>query len=248
MNRALTFLFTLGIPCVAGCRDAGAGTARAVTGTQYIVGVDVSGSRTPTQLAEAQRLIIGLIERMSFGDRLVMIEAYRAYSDSAVQWQDSVSAAVDPARPRSRERRALERFHAVAPAVASTFFDVERSRTIQTTDLLYTVGRAADYAKAAGGRKTIVLLLSDMLNSTPEVNMERISGVPSGRWIDVRKQENRLPDLSGVCIYVVGADVTSSRGAAVRAFWKRYFEASGANFEARRYRTMVSDPTEIRCS
>jgi hypothetical protein len=214
---------------------------------QIIVGIDISGSRTPSQLREEQAVIDGLIERMSFGDRIILIETYRTGIDSAGQWQDSIPATRRPDVITGRDRNNLEQFRVVASQMASTFFDPEQSRKVKSTDLFHTLARAADYATSANGRMTTLVLLSDMLQSTAEVNMERAGGVPPDSWINQRKAEGRLPDLHGVCVFVVGADPLSSTGARVRKFWQRYFDATGATFGPANYRNMVADAAELRC-
>ena len=228
------------------CRDAEADPPPA--GAQYIVGIDISGSRTPTQLDEASDLLAGLIGRLSNGDRLVLVETYQTGADAARQFDDSIPAPRRAGRLTAGERKKAERFRSSAALVARTYFDTTRSKQIRTTDLLTTLGRAADYAKAGQGRPTTVLLLSDMLNATPELNMERAGGIPDRAWIARRQAEGRLPDLRGVCVFAVGADVRSKRGAEARAFWRAYFAAAGARFADGNYRNMVSDPAEVRCS
>ena len=228
------------------CRDAEADPAS--VGAQYIVGIDISGSRTPTQLDEASDLLSGLIGRMSNGDRLVLVETYQTGTDAARQFDDSIPAPRRAGRLTAGDRKKAERFRSSAVLVARTYFDTTRSKQIKSTDLLTTLGRAADYAKAGHGRPTTVLLLSDMLNATPELNMERAGGIPDSAWIARRQAEGRLPDLRGVCLFAVGADVSSARGARARTFWRAYLSAAGARFPDGNYRNMVSDPAEVRCS
>jgi hypothetical protein len=50
-----------------------------------------------------------------------------------------------------------------------------------------------------------------------------------------------------VCVVVAGADVSSARGAAIRDFWEKYFEAAGTRIAADNYRNMISDPSEVGC-
>jgi len=216
--------------------------------TQYVVGIDISGSRTVTQLKEAERLLEQLIGRMSYGDRIVLVETYQTNSDAAEQWDDSVPPLRRPGTASGSERNRLAEFHERATTMAGTFFDTTKSKTVKSTDLLMMLARAADYATASGGRKTTLLVLSDMLNSTPEVNMERVSNVPTSPWIAARKAEQRLPDLRGVCVFIAGADVTTRRGAKVRAFWSEYLSAAGAELASGGYRNMLPDASEIRCS
>ena len=217
------------------------------SGTQYIVGIDISGSRTPTQLEEAQRLLEALIERTSFGDRLVFVESYQTGTDSAGQWAESLPALRTSGRVTGAERKRAQRFRVTATVMAGTFFDPARAKQVRSTDLLATLRRSAEYAKARRGRPTTVLLLSDMLNATPELNMERSSGIPDARWVAARRAAGVLPDLHGVCVFVVGADLGSARGVAARRFWNAYFKATGATFPEANYRNMVSEVSEVGC-
>ena len=110
-----------------------------------------------------------------------------------------------------------------------------------------TISRAADYAKSGAGRRTTLVLLSDMLQSTADVNMERAGGIPSDAWTDALKRDGRLPDLRNVCVFVIGGDPTTRTGARVRHFWEHWFQAAGATFPRENYRNMVADPGEIGC-
>ncbi len=227
------------------CREAEADPPAA--GTQYIVGIDISGSRTPTQLREAQELLVGVVGRLENGDRLVLVETYQTGTDAARQWDGAIAPPRRAGRLTAGERKKAERFRSSAAMVARTFFDTTRSRQIRSTDLLATLRRASDYAKAGTGRPTTVLLLSDMLNATPELNMERAGGIPDSGWIARRRAEGRLPDLRDVCVFAVGGDVGSARGVEARAFWRAYFAAAGARYADDHYRNMVSDAAELRC-
>jgi hypothetical protein len=86
-----------------------------------------------------------------------------------------------------------------------------------------------------------------MLNATAEVNMERAGGIPSRAWIEARRGEGRVPDLGGVCVFVVGADVETSRGLRAREFWLAYLGAAGGRVPSGGYRGLVSRREEIRC-
>jgi hypothetical protein len=239
----------LGAAAIAACSSSSAATtAGTVPGTLYIVGVDVSGSRTPTQLSEGKQLIDALIDRMTNGDKLVVVQTYQQGTDAAGHWEDAIPAAHTPGKPNGADRKKAERFRSTAKMVTATFFDSAATQHVMTTDLLFTIGRAADYAKAAEGRRVTLVLMSDMLNATRELNMERQGGVPDAQWVAERKAQGRLPDLRGVCVVVSGADVSSARGAQVRDFWRAYFAASEAKSPDVNYRNMISSAAEIGCS
>lgn len=231
-------------PASAGSGASGSAVAPA---RQWIVGVDLSASRTPTQLADGQRLLEGIVEGLGPGDRLVLIRTEQAGRDDAVRFETSLPRLREAGRPTGGEKRRIAEARAGALAVLPVFFDTAASRSIRTTDLFATLYRAADYAKARPGDSTVVLLLSDMLQSTGEMDFERAGGIPSGSWISARQAEGRLPDLRGVCVFAVGADVVSRRGVAAREFWRAYFAASGGRMGESGYRGMVSGVGEVGC-
>jgi hypothetical protein len=72
--------------------------------------------------------------------------------------------------------------------------------------------------------------------------------IPGKTWIRERAAEQRIPQLSGVCVVVAGADVSSARGSAIREFWNKYFVAAGTRVAPDNYRNMISDPSEINCN
>src|SRR5687767_12114547 len=89
----LTPLSLLAVPAfaliAAGCDDA-VGSESPVQGHSYIVGVDISGSRTKAELEESRKLLEGLINRLEPGDRLTLIEVYQGGREPARQWSDSI--------------------------------------------------------------------------------------------------------------------------------------------------------------
>jgi hypothetical protein len=239
---------TLGSALLAlGCGgSAGAKPALPAT-NQFIVGIDLSASRSVEALRDSRRLLDNLIEsRLNNGDELVLLEMYGSSDTDDHQWIDSVPHARTPGVVSSADRRRLDDFKAVAHQVVGAMFDPDRVRKIDNTDVFGTISRAADYAKGAHGRRPTLILLSDMENSTPELRMER-SGIPSREWIEVRRAANRLPEMSGVCVVVAGAASTTQREAAIRDFWVRYFAAAGTTLASSDYRAFVPDGSELRC-
>src|SRR5438552_9059811 len=141
----------LGALLVAGCEHAVGGESP-YQGHSYIVGIDISGSRTKTDLDESRKLLDDLIDRLQAGDRLTLIEVYQGGREPARQWSDSVRT------PRNGEvtgsdRRRLDDFKAIARIQTSILFDSVRAKEIQSTDIFGTLARAADYAKASRNRR-----------------------------------------------------------------------------------------------
>lgn len=232
---------------VAGCGDA-AGSDFPKQGHSYIVGIDISGSRTRTEREESRNLLDGLIDRLQAGDHLTLIEVYQGGRIAARQWSDSVRSPREPGKLTATEKQRLDDFKDIARLQTSILFDSVRTKEIQFTDIFGTLTRAADYAKASKKRGTTLLLLSDMMNETPQVMMTNRQDIPGDSWIRHLAAEKRIPQLTGVCVVVAGADVSSARGAAIREFWDKYFEAAGTHVSPDNYRNMISDPAEVACS
>ena len=244
MRSALIVLATS--LAVAGC-DSAVGSESPNQGHSYIVGIDISGSRTKTELEESKKLLNALIDRLQAGDHLTLIEVYQGGREPARQWTDSIRVPRKAGELTGSERRRLDDFKAIARIQTSILFDSARTKEIHATDLFGTLTRAADYARASRNRATTLLLLSDMVNETPEVRMTSQQEIPRDAWIRGLAAARRIPQLRGVCVVVAGADVSSARGAAIRDFWNKYFEAAGTSVAPDNYRNMISDPAEIAC-
>jgi hypothetical protein len=244
--RRILIVFALAL-VAAGC-DQAVGSVSPSQAHFYIVGVDISGSRTRNELDESRKLLEGLIDRLQAGDHLTLIEVYQGGKTPARQWSDSIRSPRKAGELTASERRRIEDFKDIARMQTSILFDSARAREIQSTDIFGTLNRAADYAKASRGRGATLLLLSDMVNETPNVQMTSRQDIPRNAWIRELKAAKRIPQLNGVCVVVAGADVSSARGAAIRDFWDKYFEAAGTSVSADNYRNMISDPGEVSCS
>jgi hypothetical protein len=243
--RSLLTVFALAV-VAAGC-DQAVGSVSPSQAHFYIVGVDISGSRTKDELGESKKLLDGLIDRLEPGDHLTLIEVYQGGKLPARQWSDSIRSPRKVGELTASERRRLEDFKDIARMQTSILFDSARAKEIQSTDIFGTLARAADYAKASRGRGATLLLLSDMINETPNVEMTSRQDIPGNTWIRELKAAKRIPRLNGVCVVVAGADVSSARGAAIRDFWGKYFEAAGTSIAPDNYRNMISDPGEVSC-
>jgi hypothetical protein len=241
------FLVAAAAFVVAGC-DSAVGSEPPNLGHSYIVGIDISGSRTKSELDESRQLLDGLIDRLQAGDHLTLIEVYQGGRLPARQWTDSIRAPRNAGQLTGSDKRRLEDFKEIARMQASILFDSTRAKEIQSTDILGTLARAADYAKASRKRATTLLLLSDMMNETPYVTMTAQQDIPGDSWIRHLAAQRRIPELRGVCVVVAGADVSTARGAAIRDFWTKYFEAAGTRISPDNYRNMISDPSEISCA
>ena len=248
VNPSLMKVISIGCACalIAGCDDAVSGET-ADRGHSYIVGIDISGSRTKAELDESKQLLDALIGRLTAGDHLTLIEVYQGGREPARQWSGNIRAPRDPGKLTGSDKRRVEDFQNIARMQSAILFDSARAKEIQSTDIVGTLYRAADYAKASRNRGTTLLLLSDMINESADMRMVNQGDIPRDTWIQRLAAAKRIPQLNGVCVVVVGADVSSARGAAIRDFWDKYFQAAGTRVETDNYRNMISDPSEVSC-
>ena len=239
--------FGLVLPAL-GCGGSAGATNAVPAPNRFIVGIDLSASRSVEALRDSRRLLDDLVEsRLHNGDELVLLEMYGSSDTGDHQWIDSVPHTRTPGVVTPSDQRKLDDFKAVAHQVVGAMFDPNRVRRIDNTDVFATISRAADYAKRGDGRRATLILLSDMENSTGEMRMERSGGIPSPAWIEARRSTNRLPDMRGVCVLVAGAASKTQREAMIRDFWVRYLAASGSTLAAGNYRAFVPDAMELRC-
>lgn len=236
----------LTLMAAVGCGSEANAVTASSRGTQYIVGIDISGSRSRMDLRESKALLEKLVtDRMSYGDKIVFIEMYGATEPQ--QFRDSIRA-LHGESPSPREKRELDDFRARTLSILPMFFDSVRKEQVLSTDVFGTLSRAADYSHAPGHDKTVLVLLSDMIQATGELNMERDGGIPGAEWIESRAAQERLPDLTGTCVIVSGAETNSIRGAHLKKFWTQYFERVGAKLRPDHYRGMIADASQLTCT
>ncbi len=87
-------------------------------------------------------------------------------------------------------------------------------------------------------RQKILIILSDMIQDSREYNFERVNVTEAytSRIIKNRQQQNLIPKLHNVKVYVAGASAKDSKKfRSIEKFWNHYFIACGADFSLHRY-------------
>lgn len=229
----------------AGCRGASGNPAPPAR--QIIVAVDLSGSQTQQTLRDSRQLLDKLIDDLTYGDQIVLLEMNRTgVRGDLKRFADSVPALKDPSFASSRDKRRLQGVKAAMHGIVPLIFDTTLVGKIPHTDIFSTLHTASEYARDANGRKTTVVLLSDMLQSANGVEMWRLRGMPAVGWVAKQKAAGMLPNLKGTCVAVVGADYTTKEGAAVKRFWVEYLGAAGATVGD--YRILATQASGVKCA
>ena len=125
---------------------------------------------------------------------------------------------------------------AIAAAKRKADAMIDGKRETGGTSILAALQNADDFFDRQPRSDRFLVLLSDMVEVSPEFTMTWKNLKPERvrAFIDSQRSRDLLPDLSGVRVYAVGAGTTSrkllpaSKVEAIRYFWDQYFAATGA--------------------
>lgn len=117
----------------------------------------------------------------------------------------------------------------------------DQSRKINSTKILDAMQLADRVFRTYNRPKKVLVVFSDMIEESDHCNFQkqRLNSNESERIIQSEKKADRLPDFSGVRVYVIGSAVTgqssSDRYQSIETFWLQYFKAAGADLPKERY-------------
>jgi len=98
----------------------------------------------------------------------------------------------------------------------------------ERTDILGTLFIVAQLLRSDPGWRNVLILLSDMQQDTPELNLA--TRVRLERAMEAVVQQGSMVRLSGVDVHVLGVGGKNPRRwQALRGFWVGYFAKAGAN-------------------
>ena len=115
---------------------------------------------------------------------------------------------------------------------------LSRERGTALTEILDSLNIADTIFHDEKERKKILVILSDMIEDSKGYNFDKdkITDEYIDNVIRNRQNNNLLPKLTGVKIYVAGASAAdSNKFRAVQTFWARYLTKTGADFSPHRY-------------
>jgi hypothetical protein len=203
---------------------------------QLIFAYDRSTSITAEELSVYQTLTGQSVDYLDHRDRLVAIGILQlSLTETPDRWQVQVPDREFADRELQSDSTSLVRFRRDARDYLRRFTKTEDREGYLGTDILSTLFDVAAEVQAYPDHKATVILFSDMLQATEDINMEGMTNAPPESWVATRKAEGRLPDLSGACIVVAGARTDTAEGQRVKKFWQDYFQAAGATLLDRNY-------------
>lgn len=236
----------LSATAMSGCGTT-SGQSPAPMARHWIVAADLSSSRNSSQLRESKAFVDSLPKVAANGDRITLLRVReRGLADSSFQWSHDIPAPAHGGSATASDSTYLDDAKRELVAETSVLFDPEIEGRLQGTDLFATLFRVADLVRSDRTRKSTLILVSDMLQSTHDLNMER--AVPDTTWVTDRLAKHLLPELTGVCVVALGVDISTTRGERVRQFWRAYFRAAGADYRDSNFRNWAADLTGLGCN
>lgn len=209
---------------------------------------DRSGSMSDHQLELAEELTADRVRQLDHGDSIVAMELLEAsLAEPPQRWSQQVPSRQYPNMEVSSDSVSRNRFLRDAVAYMQRFTDTDSRDPSRGTDILSTLHDVAADLRAHRDHHATLYLFSDMLQANATLNFEQPGDNPPVGWVERAEREGRLPDLRGMCVVVVGARTDTQQGQAVKDFWLRYFEATGATLLDRNYLLRPVNLPEAPC-
>jgi hypothetical protein len=204
---------------------------------QVIVTLDLSASRTTRELSADRQLLEGIIDNLFYCEQLMVLDMQASTRDSIRAFTDTVPPPWDMSTLTSLDQKKLDGKRHALRAIVPLFFDSSRAVKWQT-DIIASLHTVSEYMRDAHGRRPVLYLLSDMLQSSGDIEMSR--AVPTQAWIGRQQQQGLIPVLTDACVVAIGPEAGTRHGVQVRDFWISYFSTAGARLNADNWRRMAT--------
>lgn len=248
----------LGAMALAGCGtqegaasggEGEGGVVKRSTPQLVVFVYDRSTSISDHQLELARQLTNDRIRKLDHGDRIAAHQLLQLSLEEPPQrWSETVPPRQFTEQAMMRDSVTRARFLRDAQDYLVAFTDTTSRDNIDGTDILSTLHDVSADLQAAPGREATLYIFSDMLQSNRSIDMEGLRKMPPSGWIEREAANETLPDLSGLCVYVIGARVDTRASQHVKEFWQEYFQATGAAFESRNYTLRPVELPEHPCT
>lgn len=197
---------------------------------------DRSTSVTDAELQHYEEATRARLDDLVHGDRIVALQILElSLDEDPIRWAQDVPPREFRERVMARDSVARARFIQDARDYLTRFTDPDDRDDFLGTDVLSTLHLVGAEVAAFPGHRATLILFSDMLQANAVMNMEGLVRMPPAGWIQQQARTGTLPDLTGVCVVVVGARTDTPASQRVRSFWDEYFQETGATLLPRNY-------------
>lgn len=184
--------------------------------------IDLTKSTTTENFRANCRAVADILGRLESGDRVVVLGITDAFGsvpvlmDRELPGKSYLDLQVQAARETLRSDW-LKIAEGLQPVYART-------------DIIGALRMLADFIGMSGEPMRIVIL-SDMRQSSPELDLESMQRIVVSQAMNAVKRGASLPKLDQSDVFLMGVDPvnkTAAYMAALREFWSEFFSASGA--------------------
>jgi len=200
--------------------------------------LDISESTNSPGLRKAYhddfRLVLSAMQRKDVLAAAVITEKSIGETSLPVEFQfpDFVPTG-NPLYKEARERRAQKELQESKDSLLTVVDTVllHPPRKVMRTDIFSSLGVAERIFKEHPLPRKRLVMISDMIEDYGEYNFELEELTPQRIRQIIKNEERmrRLPDLTGVDVYVMGAiSGRPEKFYAIRDFWTQYFQRCGA--------------------
>ncbi len=176
-----------------------------------------AAARIIASLPAGSRVTVSAISDLSFARPLIVMTGEIPNSRGKLREYDQVASA------RNRLAATLRR---VGPSIKPDF---------QTTDILGFLIAAGMAFRNTPHLRHVLALYSDMRQSAPPLDIERVRVVPVRAALRTVDREHLFAELAGVEVFIYGVHAVGKDIAywqSLREFWAAYFERCHANVRA----------------
>ncbi len=167
------------------------------------------------QLPPATQITVLAITDRSFSQPLILLRRELPRDKGPLQFLDRIAVAKTQAASELRR------------------ITLSSQHSIPQTDIFGALALAADILNQSPGRK-VLILFSDMRQSTPELDFERTKTIPHVQVLTTVTKRGMLAHLQGVEVHALGVDGAGKSfdyWNSLHDFWEAYFQKAGANLK-----------------
>jgi hypothetical protein len=201
-----------------------------------IILVDMSGSADQARRTVCKEAFEKIYQNLRHGDRVVVgIIASRSYIDFKPTVDEEIPKKTVWDNRLQFERNLTKTKEKIQREVNKLLSQKGGSLL---TEILDSLNIADSIFHGEKERQKILVILSDMIQDSKEYNFDKdkITDEYINKVIRYRQENNLMPNLTGVKVYVAGASADdSNKFRTVQTFWTRYLTKSGADFSSHRY-------------